>query len=175
MHLITIGMGLPTYLITCTQLTSKVQNRKQEVRRTYLIKRRSILAYLLPLCSTSKVFRIAPLSPVKRHSSRYKMIHICISRLDKSHIILKCKHLSNHKIWNTYGRSNLFIINNGKSLRYNPTSETRTPLSPKDSEFHCSKYFCRQSTSITLVSKCNYQHPPQGLYLYGWNKAVLEG
>ena len=32
-------------------------------------------------------------------------------------------------------------------------SETRTPLSPKDFEFHCSKYFCRQSTSITLLSK----------------------
>ena len=31
--------------------------------------------------------------------------------------------------------------------------ETRTPLQPKDSEFHCSKDFYIQSTSITLLSK----------------------
>ena len=28
MHLITIGLGLPTYSITCRKLTSIVQNRK---------------------------------------------------------------------------------------------------------------------------------------------------
>ena len=65
----------------------------------------------------------------------------------------KHKHLSNHNTWNTYGRRILFIINNGKSSDYNPTPETRTPLQPKDSEFHCSKDFCIQSTSITLLSK----------------------
>ena len=46
MHLITIGLGLPTYSITCRQLTSKVQNRKQEGQKDLLVKRRSILAIL---------------------------------------------------------------------------------------------------------------------------------
>ena len=115
--------------------------------------------YRLPLWSTSKVSRIVPPSPINKHSSRYKIIHVYICRLDKSYIILKCKHLPIYKTWNTYGRSNLFIKNNGKSLGYNPMSETRTPLSPKDSEFLCSKYFCRQSTSITLLSKYDYLNP----------------
>ena len=30
MHLIIVGLGLPTYSITCRQLTSKVQNKKHE-------------------------------------------------------------------------------------------------------------------------------------------------
>ena len=47
-------------------------------------------------------------------------------------------------------------------------------LQPKDSEFHCSKDFCIQSTSITFLSKSISQHPPQGLYLYGGNKAVSQ-
>ena len=82
------------------------------------------------------------------------------------------KHLSNQDTWNTYGRRILFIINNGKSSDYNPAPETRTPLQPKDFEFHCAKDFCIQSTSITLLSKMYIQHPPQGLYLYGGNKAI---
>ena len=34
----------------------------------------------------------------------------------------------------------LCFINNNRSLGYNPTSEQGTPLSPKESEFLCSKY-----------------------------------
>ena len=44
-------------------------------------------------------------------------------------------------IQDTYGRRIIFINNNGKSSDYNPTPETRNPLQPKDSEFHCSKDF----------------------------------
>ena len=88
-------MGLPTYSITCRQLTSKAQNKKQEDQKDLLVTQRSILANLLLLCFTSKVFKIAPLSPVKKHFSRYKMIHICISRLDKSNI--RCISINNYQ------------------------------------------------------------------------------
>ena len=155
-----------SYLQTIWLLKCRIGNRRVE---GLTCRMKVDPCYSLPLCSTSKVFRIVPLSPVKRHSSRYKMIHIYISRLGKSNIILKHKHLPIYNTWNTYGRSNLFIINNGKSLGYNPMSETRTPLSPKDSKFLCSKDFCRQSTSITFLSK--YVSPtPSPRPLFIWMK-----
>ena len=70
-------------------------------------------------------------------------------------------------IQDTYGRRILFIINNGKSSDYNPTPETRTPLQPKDSEFHCSKDFCIKSTSMTLLSKSIYPTPsPRPIFIW---------
>ena len=66
----------------------------------------------------------------------------------------------------TYGRRILFINNNERVQITTPTPEIRTPLQPKDSEFHCSKDFYINSTSITLLQSVSNQHPPQGLYLY---------
>ena len=47
-------------------------------------------------------------------------------------------------------------------------------MQPKDPEFYYSKDFYIQSTSINLLSKSVYEHPPQGLYLYEGNKAVSQ-
>ena len=67
-------------------MTLECSKGNRRMRKTYPLQDGWSLACPLPLCFTSKVFKVAPPSPVKSQSSRYKMIHIYINRLDKSHI-----------------------------------------------------------------------------------------
>ena len=75
-------------------------------------------------------------------------------------------------IQDTYGRRIFFINNNERVQITTPTPETRTPLQPKDSEFHCSKDFCIKSTSMTLLSKSISNTLPKACIYMDENKAV---
>ena len=57
-HLITIGLGLPTYSITCRQMTLNYSKGNRRIRKTYLINEGRSLLVLFRSASPSKSSRL---------------------------------------------------------------------------------------------------------------------
>ena len=108
------------YLQTIWLLKCRIGNRR--VRRTYLINEGWSLLILFQSAPLLKSSRLAPLSPVQRQYSRYRVIHIYISRLDKSD--MKYRNINNYqtKIYETHMEEVISLLSIMRKFRVKPNA-----------------------------------------------------